>query len=187
MKTKKGHQVWAILFLVVLLVIFAVAAVVSFPKDKSIDLNQAGPDSSLGTTRNWYKINEGSYQVLNEFGETTVTDSTLLIPRTFYYFNVLVEQSNGENFIIAVRTYDKTELLREGFTPELNGMISELDNSGVSFHLDDDPGVPADHIYQVCLNDNDSTPSTSFRNAIIFGVLALADLLLIIKLILSMR
>ena len=172
MNNQKSNTLFAIIFLALSFVLFIFASVITFPKEEAQSVNTTQPQISSG----YWTIEEDSYEVLNEFGIYHSADSTFMTPKEYYYFNVRVEQSNGDSFVMAVRTYSKTELLREGQTPELYGMISEYPHSDIEFTADN-----SDAEYNICLNDNDETPMGNLKLSITFFCAAALCVLFALK------
>ena len=178
-KSTTNYSIIAIIFLILLLIIFSVAAVCSFPGKSQIVINNS-EYTQLQPSSDWHIIKEDSYSVIKEFGEITVSDSTFLYPKTYYYFDIQIN-NNGESFIMPIRVGEKVDLLREGQTPELCGMVSELHKDEIKYYNDNDRSI--EYVNNICLNDNDEDRSDKSIMSIVFGILSILDILLLIRII----
>ena len=181
---KRGEKVFAIVFLVLLLLLFSFVAFTSIPRDNAVNIQEEGINSFLEKQGEWYLLEEGDYEVLGEFDEYITRHSTFFYPIKYHYFNVKVTDSQGTSFIMAVRSGKKTEELRKGNAVKLFGMVSPLDEERMisqSQNLNNsgyDAGT-----YSVCLNDNDDSVLGLYVQTIVFGLFAILDLGLILLII----
>lgn len=160
-------------------IIFVAGALASFPGSRVINLNNINSSDLSVSYKHWYELNEDEYQVINKIGETTVTDSTFLTPATHHYFNVLVNQSDGNDYMIAVKTGEKSSLLLEGQTPELFGMVSAFDISELDYQTDTFNAENS----QFCLNDDGKYYSGRYRTSIFLAIVAFINIIFLIIII----
>lgn len=175
----QGYLTGAIIFCVIILIIFVLGATMNIPTSSPTDIASLGVNSfnnhNLGK---YYYLYPDDYTVLCNFDEFVTTDSTYMLTKIYYYFNVLVTDNSGEQFIMAVRTDDKTEYLKSGTRVTLCGMVSDLEDDVKDKQLKYVNESTIDVIPK-CLNDNDTTPSTNKSVAIICTIISILDIILI--------
>lgn len=175
----KGSKLVVLIFCFLIFVLFIFAAYINLPRNKAVNICENSVSSFNNLKDKWFRLDAEDYTVLDEFGEFVTVDSTFLYTVKYYYFNVLVTDAAGEQFIMAVRTDKKTEQLRKGNSVDLYGMVSHLDEETEMAQLE--------HLYDnnvqtlsVSLNDNDTSVLSRCVQSVIFAGLALLDLLLLI-------
>lgn len=182
--TSKKHQLTnkmtAIIFCLFLLVIFTIAAMVSWPMGKNVDIREEGKEAFGELRGRWFSLEADTYEVIGEFAEFTTHHSVFFYPIKYYYFNVLVTDEQGHQFIMAVRVGKKTETLREGKNVGLYGMISPLDEGRKEAQINSLYEVAnKNDIYNISLNDNDSSVINQFMKSVFFIFWAILDVLFI--------
>lgn len=175
----KGNKLIAIVFCFLIFVLFLFVSYINLPRNKAINIYKNGISSFSELNDKWYCLEAENYEVLDEFGEFVTVDSTFLYSVKYYYFNVLVTDSKGEQFIMGVRTDKKTEQLRKGNSVDLYGMVSPLDEEIGREQLEklEDDHMPT---LSLSLNDNDTSVLSRCVHSMVFLGMALLDLLLIL-------
>ena len=175
----RGNKLIALVFCFLIFVLFLFASYINLPRNKAINIYKNGISSFYELNDKWYCLEAEHYKVLDEFGDFVTVDSTFLSSVKYYYFNVLVTDSGGEQFIMGVRTDKKTEQLRNGNSVDLYGMISPLNEEIATVQLEklNDNHIPT---FSLSLNDNDTSVLSRCVQSIFFLGMALLDLLLMV-------
>lgn len=176
-KRQLTNKMTAMIFFLLLLVIFILAAIVSWPVGKKVAIQEEGKAAFSELRDRWFSLEADSYEVIGEFAEFTTHHSTFFYPIKYYYFNVLVTDRQGQQFIMAVRTGKKTEVLREGKTIGLYGMISQLDTGRIEAQINSLYEVANGRdVYNISLNDNDSSVVNQYMKSVFFIFCVILDL-----------
>ena len=162
---QQKYKQLAIIFIVTLLILSITGLIISIPTGKTINIYEEGIKAvESNTSGKYYKLDSHSYKVLNNFDNYITTNSTFQTTEEYEYFNVLVTDSTGKKFIMAVRTDAKTQQLNRGNPVDLYGMISPLKNNIKNKQLESLQEDNEVKIISKCLNDNDSIPTTNGGN-----------------------
>lgn len=102
--------------------------------------------------RDVYLLEAGTYEILNEFHMGLNTYSSPNTRREYPYFNVVVTDGLGNQYIMAVKVYEKAEDLRNGKSIDIKGNIHNIsDNNIIKKQLQD---IDSDlDILHICLTD----------------------------------
>ena len=174
------NRILALVFIGFLFILFIFVSLLSFPA-KVINIHECDKSFLSKHTKGYYCLEAGDYEILNEFGSYVTGNSNELKPSTttYYYFNVLATDVNGEQFIMAVRTRNKTDKLRSGNSIYLYGMVSDLDDE-LQEKQTDSLGHSNIEVISVCLNDNDTSASGNLEQSVLMFILALISAALFI-------
>lgn len=179
-ESKRGVKVFVIVFCVVFLVLLIIVAFISWPKEDAVNIYQKGQNSLTETSKKWFLLEKNSYEIINEYDEYVTTDSNFLTPVRYYYFNVLVTDSKGESFIMAVRTDKKTKELRSGNAVSLYGMAKPLNEERKEKQIQSLKNYENNvEICSVSLFDNNDTVQKRKVEAVLAAFATILDLILI--------
>lgn len=179
---EKGKiKMGALVFCVALFVLFMLVAFISWPKEKDINIISKGIENIAQDSNSWCILEEGSYKILDKFGEYVTRDSTFYYVKRYYYFNVLVTDSNGKTAVMAVRTGKKTKSLEKGKAVRLYGIVSALEAEEASLQVQSLNKTGVDEkLVNGCLYDNDDSLIGRYAQSILGLFLGILDLLLMI-------
>lgn len=176
----QGYLTGTLIFCVITLIIFVLGAIINIPTNSPTDIAKLGVNSfnnhKLGK---YYYLYPNDYTVLGKFSEFTTIDSTYMLAETYYYFNVLVTDNNGKQFIMAVCTDNKTKYLEGGVGVTLYGMVSDLEDDTKAEQLKY-VNTRIIEVLPKCLNDTDTTPSINITALVVCTIISVLDIILIV-------
>lgn len=157
--TKSNSACVAYLFLGCLLALFAIVGIDSYTLSTSATtrVNVVG-STVVAKSLNNYALEPGSYTVIGPY-DTYVSAHKVgkhYKHNEYTYFDVIVRSDSG-NFIMSVRTCDKTPAVSKGTAPLIVGFMSELNEEELENRKDHSEfGLP---VLNYCIYDNDDYSS----------------------------
>lgn len=161
----KRIKVTAIIFLGLLMLLFAVNVFISIPLDGAVDVSRIDV-SNFQVDHKYYRLSAEDYSINSSLDTIHIGSSVLpLISHQYTYFDVSVDQGAGDTFNMVVRATGKErEALLHGDAVDLYGMISNYEEPSA-----------------ISLNDNGETVLGRWVKTAAFAVLSLICFHFIIK------
>lgn len=163
----KRIKVTAIIFLGLLMLLFAANVFISIPLSRAVDASKIDI-ANFQVDHKYYRLSAEDYSINNSLDTIHIRSSVLpLISHQYTYFDVSVDQGAGDTFNMVVRATGKErEALLHGDAVDLYGMISNYEEPSA-----------------ISLNDNGETVLGRWVKTAAFAFLSLTCFYFITKIV----